>query len=261
MKNNKLLESINRLGIFIGGGVSYHVVDRALSYHDTLLRLRREEQKQDIRDDKFNEAIEEAKTFYSHALDQFKILREAVEAKTNNTVTSGGDSVNSVVISKDEWVKTANNIKSHSNSVMSKLSEFKLPNWENTDAYKNLNKIVEEVENFANILQNDDKTNKFVSGSSRFYDYLDSLTLLQESSLLHIIMFLVLLITVINILGVLFGNEIIKYLKLEERFPKLAIFFKLRSQFQRYYLMWNVSILFIVCIVGIGIDLLLFCVK
>ena len=71
-------------------------------------------------------------------------------------------------------------------------------------------------------------------------------------------MFVVIILNVINILSVLFGNEIIRFFNLEERYPKLGIFFKLRIKLQRYYLMWSVFILFLVCISGIGIDILLF---
>ena len=53
-------------------------------------------------------------------------------------------------------------------------------------------------------------------------------------------MFVVIILNVINILSVLFGNEIIRFFNLEERYPKLGIFFKLRIKLQRYYLMWSV---------------------
>lgn len=68
------------------------------------------------------------------------------------------------------------------------------------------------------------------------HEYLDQLSLLQESALFHLIAFVVLLTVIISISGVLFGNEIIKYFDLENKFPSLANFFKLRVKFKRYYL-------------------------
>ena len=106
-----------------------------------------------------------------------------------------------------------------------------------------------------------ESTNKLVSVINRLYEYLDTLSILQESSILHILLFTVLTVTVFNILSVLFGFELIKYFKVEERMPKLAGFFRLRAQFQRYYLIWNVSIIFTVCLFGIIVNLLLFTVK
>ena len=78
------------------------------------------------------------------------------------------------------------------------------------------------------------------------YQYLDTLTLLQEVSLLHILMFCVLIFTVINILSVLFGNEIIRFLDLEKRFPKLAKIIQLRRKLQRYYLILSISWILVV---------------
>ena len=82
------------------------------------------------------------------------------------------------------------------------------------------------------------------------------MTLLQESALLHIIIYIYILATVFNILGIFFGNEVIKYFELENKYPKLHIFFKLRAKFQKYYLMWNVFYMFFICFIGIILDLL-----
>ena len=89
-------------------------------------------------------------------------------------------------------------------------------------------------------------------------NYLDSLTLLQEGGLFHIMIFSTILVIIFDILGIFFGNEIIKYFNLEQKFPKLNKFFKLRANLQRYYLMWNIFLLFVLCIFSIGIDILVF---
>ena len=124
-----------------------------------------------------------------------------------------------------------------------------------------MSELKEEIDKLIEIISNDESTNKFVSVINKFYEHLDTLSILQESSILHILLFTVLTVTVFNILSVLFGFELIKYFKVEERMPKLAGFFRLRAQFQRYYLIWNVSILFTVCLFGIIVNLLLFTVK
>ena len=84
------------------------------------------------------------------------------------------------------------------------------------------------------------------------------MTLLQESALLHIIIYIYILATVFNILGIFFGNEVIKYFELENKYPKLHIFFKLRAKFQRYYLFLIFFTLFLVCALGIFLDFLVF---
>ena len=90
------------------------------------------------------------------------------------------------------------------------------------------------------------------------YDYLDTLTLLEESALIHICIFMLILSCLVSIISILFGNEIIKFFKLEERFPRLELFFKLRTKFQRYYLIWNIFIIVFVCLLAIFLNLLVF---
>lgn len=124
---------------------------------------------------------------------------------------------------------------------------------------KEFDKVLKAANEMEDIIKND--KDKFLSGLSKFYEYLDSLTVLQESSLLHVVIFLVIIISLINIISVLFANEIIKYFNLENRFPKLAILFKLRIKLQKYYLFMSFTVLFIMCILGLVIDFLLFFTK
>lgn len=88
------------------------------------------------------------------------------------------------------------------------------------------------------------------------YSYLDTLNLLEFSALFHIVVLITILIIGFNILSVLMGNEIIKYFNLEEKYPKLAIFFQLRLKYQRYYILTHMFLLFIICIVVILINIL-----
>ena len=100
-----------------------------------------------------------------------------------------------------------------------------------------------------------DEINKLIENSkknfisldiSSFYDYLDNLSLLDELALFYIIILTSLISIGFNITSVFFGNEIIIYFNLEQKFPRLAFFFRLRSQFQKYYLIINLSLLFII---------------
>ena len=90
------------------------------------------------------------------------------------------------------------------------------------------------------------------------YDYLDSLTLIEESSLMLIFMFSIILLI---LTGTLLSNEIIKYFNIEDKYPSISTFLKIRSKYQRYYLIWNVFSLFIICIMGIGVNLMIFVIR
>ena len=106
---------------------------------------------------------------------------------------------------------------------------------------------------------------KFI-GNSNFnldyiYSYLDSLSLLQESALLHICIFITILLTLTNIFATLFANEIINYFDLENKYPSISGFLKLRAKFQKYYLIWNLIILLVLILGAIAINILVFVVS
>lgn len=247
--NPKITKSINKIGIFLGGGIGYHLIDKALSYKAEV----KAGLEQQARDEIMIDNLKEAKKIHSFVQEQFHMLNSAVADRSAHQ--------NGLAIPKSELLESVNSMRHNAYSLMNRLSELKIPDWEASAGYNDLKEVIKELDNLKRTIDSEDITNNFISGSSKFFEYLDSLTLLQESSLLHIIIYIVLLTCVINILGVLFGNEIIRYFNLEERFPKLSTFFKLRAKLQRYYLMWNISIMFIFCIGGAGIDLLLYSIR
>ena len=100
--------------------------------------------------------------------------------------------------------------------------------------------------------------NDFISAINILYRYLDTLTLHQEGALFNLIILISILSNLFSILGIFFGNEIIKYFKIENKYPWLRSFLLIRAKFQRYYLMWNIFMLFVFCLFGIGINLLAF---
>lgn len=119
------------------------------------------------------------------------------------------------------------------------------------------NRIDSYVEEIRKLIENSGNTN-FNSWLTQYYDFLNSLSLHQESAFINILLFLLLMLTILNILAIFFGNEIIKYFNLESKFPSLASFFKLRTKFQKYYLLWNIFIFFVVCFIGIFINIIIF---
>ena len=142
-----------------------------------------------------------------------------------------------------------------SESVTQILNTVRLPFEFKDYILSQMHGIEEKSKQLKSILDSVDK-DSFVPWLDRLYAFLDSLTLFQESAVVHILLFIVLLLTVFNILYIFFGNEIISYFKLEQKFPSLSGIIRLRAKFQRYYLMWNIFILFLVCVFGIFANLL-----
>jgi hypothetical protein len=90
-----------------------------------------------------------------------------------------------------------------------------------------------------------------------FYDFLDTLSLLEESALFHLFILSFILLTIINIVITLFSNEIIAYFNIENKHPYLKKILNLRAKFQRYYLIWNFILLILACLLGLFLNFLL----
>ena len=88
------------------------------------------------------------------------------------------------------------------------------------------------------------------------YKFLDSLNLIEEAAFIHILIFIYILLCIYTIIAVFFGNELIRYFNLEEKYPKLSTFFRLRATFQRYYLAINIFSIIFMCVVGIVMNVL-----
>ena len=66
----------------------------------------------------------------------------------------------------------------------------------------------------------------------------------QLFSLIHVLFFTALIIAVFNLAVVFYGDSLIILLDIENRFPSLAKFIKLRRKFQQYYFGLNLIIIF-----------------
>lgn len=115
-------------------------------------------------------------------------------------------------------------------------------------------------ESVKKLLESINGNNKLVSWTDfnldNFYKYLNSLNLIELSALYHIIVLVLIAILSFNVLSAVLGNEIINYFKLEENFPKLNAFLRLRLKFQKYYLTLSFSLIFVLIFASIQINLL-----
>lgn len=76
-------------------------------------------------------------------------------------------------------------------------------------------------------------------------EFLLSLNDNQLASLISLTLGIIILLNFINIIVILNGNFLINYFKLEERFPKLAYFIKLRQKVTNISLFYSYTIIFI----------------
>jgi hypothetical protein len=128
--------------------------------------------------------------------------------------------------------------------------------------------ILESTKNCNNakstILEILDKIKKSGGGNNSNYtineisNFLSSLTFEQTVAIVHIFGFIVIIISLISLFTVFYGNKLIDYFQLENKLPKIARFIQLRRKFQMYYSLLDFVLILIVISIMFYIDLLLF---
>lgn len=76
-----------------------------------------------------------------------------------------------------------------------------------------------------------------------YQDFVSNLTDEQYLALIHVLILIGISIIIYNIIITYYSDRIIKYFKIEAKYPKLARFIELRRKFQFYYLTLNLIIL------------------
>lgn len=203
------------------------------------------------------ETIEDCRHYFKNMMDIFSEFQSDInrfkEAKSSDVVSKAQGKVGElmddskslldIITSTADFGNKGPEIAKRMDSGLKELDAF-------------LNEIKRNGSNFIS----DFDLNKIYSYLDTLSSYLDTLSLQQEGALFNIIVLLTMLLTIFSLLGVFFGNEIIKFFDLENKLPRLSIFFKIRTKLQRYYLMWNLFILFSLCIGGLCINILAFVV-
>jgi hypothetical protein len=243
----KIKNQLTGLGVFLGGIVTHHYGSKLLEYKSEMLASKEQELKE-LADQSNMETV-------NKKLDKLVQGHETLIEKVNKLLNKYvPDSDLADVGQKIEY--SANQCKTVK-TMLEKGPENITPDFYSKvynasvrcyDAQLSAQEAVDKI------LEN--LNNKFVSNFDFLSDYLNSLNLLELSALFHLIVLFLISIFTINILSAVLGNEIINYLNLEKKFPKLSNFFKIRLKFQRYYLILNFSFMFIICIVAFILNIL-----
>lgn len=93
---------------------------------------------------------------------------------------------------------------------------------------------------------------------NNFQNYLSTLPLDKVGALGHIFISVAILFSLISIISIFYGDSLINYFNLEEKFPKLARFIQLRRKFQQYYFIINISIIILALLLIIYVNLIVF---
>lgn len=118
------------------------------------------------------------------------------------------------------------------------------------DVWDNL-KALDEL-NFSNPIKGTKWGNNLIieiqGAWDNFHSFLSQLTFEQYGAVVHILSSISILICTFNIMSIIYGNLLLDYLKIEEKYPKLARILKIRRKIQSYSLILNfMYIILILC--------------
>jgi hypothetical protein len=106
--------------------------------------------------------------------------------------------------------------------------------------HENMHQTIQEILKYFN-----DDNNKFLGDNiieiwknfiNNWSAFISNLTFEQLISVAHLTSSICILFNILTILSILFGDKLINYFKLEERFPKLSFIFKIRRKFNNFSL-------------------------
>ena len=88
----------------------------------------------------------------------------------------------------------------------------------------------------------------------KLIDNFSSLNGLGQLVVISLLSNSIILICIISIVYTIFGDYLINRFNLEEKYPSLSKIIRLRTKFQKYYLISNITIIILMCLVQIIIN-------
>jgi hypothetical protein len=250
-KMNKIKNNLSMLSTFLTGVVGHHYIGKILEYKSEMaeskemeLRAISEKENMEIIQNKLNSIIQKNENLSQNIETLIdKHLPESQLSHVNDLLDLGGKQCKNVREILDKGPDNIN-LDFYQAAYKAAVACEKA----NREASESVQKLVESLNG----------NNKLISDFNleSFYKYLNSLNLIELSALYHILVLVAIAFLSLNILSAVLGNEIIKYFKLEENFPKLSAFLRLRIKFQKYYLTLSFSLIFLLIFASIQINLL-----
>jgi len=140
--------------------------------------------------------------------------------------------------------------------ITDKIQEVENTNVEIHNMYESVNT---KFDSFIN------KVNTLLNNSGNKSQYLDSLQSIidgfnyeQNLAMSNILGSMFIIFSLISIISIFYGEKLIIFFDLENRFPKIAKFIQMRRKFQQYYLLMNIGLILIVLLLIIYVNIIEF---
>ena len=89
----------------------------------------------------------------------------------------------------------------------------------------------------------------------QYQQFLDTLSYHQLLAIINISAFMFIFLNIISLFGVYFSESLIQYFNLEEKYPRIGRFIKIRRTYYKYYYIINAIIIFVMTVISIYCNL------
>lgn len=142
------------------------------------------------------------------------------------------------------------------NIINDKIQEIENTNVEIHNMYESVNTKFDSFINKVNTLLNNsgNKSQYFDS----FQSIIDGFNYEQNLAMSNILGSMFIIFTLISIISIFYGDKLIIFFNLENKYPKIAKFIQIRRKFQQYYLLMNIGLIIIVLLLIIYVNIIEF---
>ena len=159
---------------------------------------------------------------------------------------------NSVEIKRELQTKYSEN--SGDTAINDQIQEVINTGEEIHDMYESVNNKFDSFINKINtLLNNGDNKSQYLDSLQTFFD---GLNYEQNLAIVHISGSIFILFSLITIISIFYGDKLIVFFDLENRFPKIAKFIQIRRKFQQFYLLMNIGLIIIVLLLIIYLNII-----
>lgn len=177
------------------------------------------------------------------------------DSKINNTINKINNiqEINNKLVEVKNDSKVNNDLVSQLNNEINNNIDFTRKGLSESKGI--LDKIMDILNNISNSSNSSNFINYINYYLNEYLKFLESLDLILQISLAHLLCSIVILWCLISIILIYYGEYLINKLKLENKFPKLAKYIQLRRKFQQYYFFINICLIIITLSLLIYFDL------
>lgn len=117
------------------------------------------------------------------------------------------------------------------------------------------NKFDSFINKINTLLNNSNNKSQYFDSLQNFFD---GFNYEQNLAMANIFGSMFIMSTLFSIISIFYGEKLITYFDLENKFPKIAKFIQIRRKFQQYYLLINIALIIIVLLLIIYVNIIEF---